>query len=254
LDQSFTIGATDIGNGIASFSSRGPSSFTARLKPDVVAPGVNVRSSLRNGTNSYGALNGTSMAAPHVAGVVALLWSAAPNLRGDVEATEALLRKTATPITTAQDCGNIVAGATPNNTFGYGLVNALPAVQAATALSATARAPLVSEVGDVVTVTVSLSASVVVSDVTLALALPAAAQLVSASPAPVAQGSQMSWTLPSLPVGSVMTFSIVISTAGACQCVFAPRTTFLGQDVFLPGAPALLRSLYPRKYWLPLMF
>ena len=141
LNQSFTIGATDIGNGIAGFSSRGPSSFTSKLKPDVVAPGVNVRSALRNSPNSYGSLSGTSMAAPHVAGVVALLWSAVPSLRGDIEATEALLRKTAAPLTNADACGGVAAGTSPNNTFGYGLINAQAAVQAALALTLSTRRP-----------------------------------------------------------------------------------------------------------------
>ena len=134
LDQSFTVGATDSNNGIAGFSSRGPSSFTGQLKPDVVGPGVNVRSTTKGAPNAYGSLSGTSMASPHVAGVVALLWSAAPALRGNITETERILRTTATPITmttattTAQDCGNISGNQHPNNVYGYGLVNAEAAV------------------------------------------------------------------------------------------------------------------------------
>jgi len=144
LNQSFSIGATDISDAIASFSSRGPSTFTGRLKPDVVGPGVNVRSTYRTTTTSYSFLSGTSMAAPHVAGVVALLWSAAPWLRGQVAETEDILRASAQPISTVQTCGGVPANATPNNTFGYGMVNAEAAVQYARAHQFRYRMPIVS--------------------------------------------------------------------------------------------------------------
>src|SRR3954451_15774356 len=75
--ESYAVGAYDINNFIAPFSSRGPSSFGV-IKPNISAPGVNVRSSVPG--NGYDIFSGTSMATPHLAGSVALIWSAAPSL------------------------------------------------------------------------------------------------------------------------------------------------------------------------------
>ncbi|VAW30904.1 Subtilisin-like serine proteases, partial [hydrothermal vent metagenome] len=123
---SFTVGATDSGNNIASFSSRGPSTFDGGLKPDIVAPGVSIRSTLRDGL--YGSKQGTSMAAPHVAGLVALLISANPALAGDVDGIEALMRDTAVPLTSSQGCGGDGVNDVPNNVFGYGRIDAFKAI------------------------------------------------------------------------------------------------------------------------------
>lgn len=126
---SFAVGASNDSDGLAGFSSRGPADYTGLPKPDVVAPGVGVRSATGGGDNEYGAWNGTSMAGPHVAGAVALLWSALPALRGDVPATEALLRRTARPLrAVVESCGGDYAFG-PNNSWGKGLVDVARALQ-----------------------------------------------------------------------------------------------------------------------------
>lgn len=119
-----SVGASDINDAIAGFSSRGPAAITGILKPNVTAPGVNVRSSIPNG-GYQGGWNGTSMAAPHVAGEAALIWSAVPSLRGDVQLTYWIIEQTALRIDSAQ-CDP--AGTYPNNVYGYGRINAYDAV------------------------------------------------------------------------------------------------------------------------------
>lgn len=137
--DTFTVGATDRSGRVADFSSRGPVPGPDRgatkdlgsttdggvTKPDVVAPGVGVVSALPGG--GYGSLDGTSMATPQVAGVVALMWSASPALRGDVTRTAEILRDTAVPATSSRltlgtgTCDGV-------DQTGAGLVNAIAAV------------------------------------------------------------------------------------------------------------------------------
>lgn len=136
--ESFSVGAISSTNTLASFSSRGPSTFYSPnlLKPNISAPGVSVRSATNASDTSFGTLNGTSMASPHLAGVVALLWSARPSLIGNIAQTRSILQTTANPavnVSTPQTCGGIASTQIPNNSFGYGRVDALSAVTAPTA-------------------------------------------------------------------------------------------------------------------------
>ena len=128
-DASYTVGALTTGtDNIANFSSRGPVTADAsnRMKPDISAPGTNTRSCLNNSDSAYGALSGTSMATPHVAGAVALLWSARPEFRHNIEATEDALNNSAAHILNGTCDGGIPG--TPNNTYGNGRIDVLAAV------------------------------------------------------------------------------------------------------------------------------
>ena len=118
----FAVGASDLEGRLASFSRRGPSPYAdAGVKPDVVAPGVLIRSSIPG--NRYTAYNGTSMAAPHVTGLAALMLEANPNLT--VSELENLIRQTAIPRTDADYAES------PNFGYGYGVIDAVTAVNAA---------------------------------------------------------------------------------------------------------------------------
>ena len=135
FQNSFSIGASrPSGDTIAGFSSRGPVTVdgSGRMKPNVVAPGVSVRSCVPD--TNYASFSGTSMAGPHVAGLVALLLSANPALIGDVETVETLIEQTAAPMRTNQMCGDISGLDVPNHTYGFGRVDALAAVQEALTL------------------------------------------------------------------------------------------------------------------------
>jgi len=129
-DSSFSVGATDENDNIASFSSRGPADHTNLLKPDISAPGQGIRSSLPGG--GYGSMSGTSMAAPHVSGLVALLLSARPYLTGQVEAIETQIEQNALPRTTLESCGGVPGSQIPNNTYGWGRIDALETISIST--------------------------------------------------------------------------------------------------------------------------
>jgi serine protease AprX len=130
-DASFSIGATTFSDTIASFPSRGPITVDGsnRLKPDLSAPGQGVRVAAPPAafTSSF---SGTSGSAPHVTGAVALLWSAAPQLIGQVAATTNVLQRTAVPLTSTQDCGGFSGASVPNPVFGWGRLDVAAAVTA----------------------------------------------------------------------------------------------------------------------------
>ncbi|MFP5451237.1 MAG: S8 family peptidase [Thermoleophilia bacterium] len=138
------VGAIDRANATASFSSRGPvvwqnldgqgpAAGTTITKPDVAAPGINIVSSVGNGYLSY---SGTSMASPHVAGLVALLRQANPGLSPDQIAD--ILRGT------AADLG----AAGPDFQTGAGRVDANRAVAAALGAAPAPTPPGSSAPGD----------------------------------------------------------------------------------------------------------
>lgn len=131
LEEAFVVGATNQVDTIAGFSSRGAVSADSsmRMKPDISAPGVGVYSSVLNHGYSY--FSGTSMAGPHVAGLVALMVGANPKLAGQVDTIQEIIKRTADPKTFSQDCSGLSGLDVPNPIYGYGRINSLRAVQEA---------------------------------------------------------------------------------------------------------------------------
>jgi serine protease AprX len=109
------VGAVDFAGRRASFSSVGPSA-DGRVKPDVAAQGVGVKVARSTSTTGYGGSSGTSFSCPLTAGVAALVLQAHPFY--SVEQVISVMRQT------ASNAGS------PDNLLGWGIVNALAAVQA----------------------------------------------------------------------------------------------------------------------------
>ena len=117
--ESFAVGAVDASLNVAATSSRGPSACDGSFFPEVVAPGVSVRvADLTFGgvfPDSYTSVSGTSFAAPHVAGTMALLRQANPGT--SVAELEQALTNSAIDLGTG--------GA--DNESGYGIIDAVAA-------------------------------------------------------------------------------------------------------------------------------
>ncbi|MEU2022184.1 S8 family serine peptidase [Streptomyces sp. NPDC016469] len=128
---SYGVGAYASTGKIAPFSGFGPSLVDGSQKPNISAPGVDIRSTWPGST--YNTISGTSMATPHLAGAVALLWSGAPSLIGDIDGTRALLNEGAIDVDDTH-CGG-TAGA--NNVWGEGKLDIFASVDKAPHTAAT---------------------------------------------------------------------------------------------------------------------
>ena len=106
------------------------------LKPQVIAPGVDIRSSTPGSDTEYqDGWDGTSMSAPHVTGLVALIWQASPCLIGNYAVTENLIESTAVDII-YDDGSTLTPSNFPNYATGWGEIDALAAVNMASGMCA----------------------------------------------------------------------------------------------------------------------
>jgi len=130
-DEAFTVGSVTSGDGIWYFSSRGPAILdgSGRLKPDVTAPEAEYSTLVGGGFG--GSFPQTSWTSPQGSGVAALLISGHPGLRGDVDRLEEIMQLSALPRTSDQECGGVPGSEVPNNTYGWGRIDAAAADQVA---------------------------------------------------------------------------------------------------------------------------
>ena len=223
-DAAFSVGATNSSDNVASFSSRGPVTVdgSGRLKPDVAAPGVSVRSSVRGG--GYGWNSGTSMAGPHVVGTVALLWSAAPCLVGDVDATEWIIAQMARPRFDAS-CG-AEPGGRPNNVYGWGIVDALAAV-GATRVNKEAVFPRGLPARSLVyTLTFTNALGFTLTQIVLTDAIPVSTTFAWASGSYTHAGGVVTWTTESLASQEMLTATLAVTVE------HLPRGTRVVNDAY----------------------
>ncbi|WP_157987487.1 carboxypeptidase regulatory-like domain-containing protein [Jiangella endophytica] len=201
------IGATDVNDLVASFSSRGPSIWDGERyrKPQFSAPGHQIRSTwprdLPDGEDGYHTISGTSMAAPHATGVVALMMSANPDLT--IDDVRGLLEDTAR---TEAHMGEV-----PNDTYGAGIVDAFAAVTRA-AYSGTVGGTVTDAGGDPlggVTVTAGEDAATTAADGTYSLPAAAGDHDVTAA----AYGYVTATAAVAVTIGETTTLDLVLDAA-----------------------------------------
>ncbi len=256
-DASFSVGATDINDNIAGFSSRGPVTIDSsnRPKPDISAPGVGVRSSLRGG--GYGSMSGTSMAAPHVAGLAALLMSAQPALKGQVSQLEDLIEQSAVHETTLQTCGGVPGSNIPNNTYGWGRIDALAAFQVhILAVDKTVSSTNIQP-GGVLTYTLSIAHTAVITPTThvvLTDTLPSGTTFISASQPYQLNGNIVQWSFPSLAANASQSVQLVVQAPVSFSGVVVNSQYGARSDQAAPvSGPPVTTIVAEHRFFLPLL-
>lgn len=160
---SFTVGNTDVSDTLNPSSSIGPVSAdgSSRMKPNIAAPGTSIRSSAPG--TGYRTLTGTSMSAPHVVGLAALLISARPDLAGQVDELRQIIERSAVTAVKIPGqpttCGGTSPTQIPNNFFGWGRIDAEKALQTALTRFTLEASQTTPAAGELITITLAITNS-----------------------------------------------------------------------------------------------
>jgi serine protease AprX len=257
--SALTVGsAASHSDSISTFSSRGPVSVDGsnRLKPDVAAPGESIYSSYVPG-DSYRLWEGTSMAAPHVSGLVALLISAEPGLRGRVDLLENLIEQSALHLETTQTCGN-TNGLIPNNIYGWGRIDALAAYQATRHHLSIQKTPSKKyvEPGGLVSYTLTVSHTHILSptyNVVLTDVIPINTSVISGTMPFSYENGAVVWDFTSLGMKDSRTVSLTLQTPITAPARLENRAFASSDDISLVEAGPVTTTV-GLIFYFPIMF
>lgn len=261
-DASFTVGNTDSNDVIYVNSSRGPVLVdgSGRLKPDISAPGTNIVSSVPSDTNEnrYSSMTGTSMAGPHVAGAAALLISARPRFRGQVDAIEERLEHTALARTTTQLCGGIPGSEVPNNTYGWGRLDAWNAINVTDLQFTKIASDYLYDPGQIITYTLQMTLSYTtlsLHDLIISDTIPLQTSFVGSSAPYTIKGSTIVWNEPLLEPDEPKNVDLIVQVQPAAMGTILNENYSLSGSGFetIIGKPvAIYRAIYYFMPWLPI--
>lgn len=253
-EASFTVGSTNANDEVVSSSSRGPVTVDGswRTKPDIAAPGAGIISTVPGGGYMY--LSGTSMASPHAAGLAALLISANPDLHGQVDQLETIIKRSAAALPGETDpCTIPGEGGIPNNSYGWGRIDAAAALRYATRplLVQKSAATFIEPGAQLQYILQAGAGSQSQTNVVLTDNIPAGTALVSATGPYEAADQTITWTFPHLQAGETRTVSFIVQLAPEAADTITNSDYRVSSDEFpqgVSGAPVTTVVAYARFF------